>query len=69
MLLFFLTESFGGVESLIQHPQTMSHAAISPKAQKEAGITDNLLRISVGLEEVTDLINDLSKALECYFIS
>ena len=61
--LFFLTESFGGVESLIQHPQTMSHSSISPQAQEEAGITDNLLRISVGLEDVDDLINDLGKAL------
>jgi cystathionine beta-lyase/cystathionine gamma-synthase len=61
--LFYLTESFGGVESLIQHPQTMSHSSISPQAQKEAGITNNLLRISVGLEDVTDLIDDLGKAL------
>jgi len=62
--LFFLTESFGGVESLIQHPQTMSHSSISSLAQKKAGIADNLLRISVGLEDITDLINDLGKALE-----
>jgi cystathionine beta-lyase/cystathionine gamma-synthase len=62
--LFFLTESFGGVESLIQHPQTMSHSSISPLAQKQAGITDNLLRISVGLEDISDLINDLGEALE-----
>jgi cystathionine gamma-synthase len=61
--LFFLTESFGGVESLIQHPQTMSHSSISPMAQKAAGITENLLRISVGLEDISDLINDLGKAL------
>lgn len=62
--LFFLTESFGGVESLIQHPQTMSHSSISPMAQQEAGITENLLRISVGLEDISDLIDDLGKALE-----
>jgi len=61
--LYFLTESFGGVESLIQHPQTMSHSSISPQAQQEAGITDNLLRISVGLEDVRDLIDGLGKAL------
>jgi cystathionine beta-lyase/cystathionine gamma-synthase len=61
--LFFLTESFGGVESLIQHPQTMSHSSISPQAQQEAGITDDLLRISVGLEDVTDLIDDIGTAL------
>ncbi len=62
--LFFLTESFGGVESLIQHPQTMSHSSISSAAQEAAGITENLLRISVGLEDITDLIDDLGKALE-----
>jgi cystathionine gamma-synthase len=62
--LFFLTESFGGVESLIQHPQTMSHSSISPLAQKAAGITENLLRISVGLEDIGDLIDDLEKALQ-----
>jgi cystathionine gamma-synthase len=62
--LFFLTESFGGVESLIQHPQTMSHSSVAPAAQKKAGITDNLLRISVGLEDVSDLLNDLERALE-----
>jgi len=42
----------------------MSHSSISPQAQKEAGITDNLLRISVGLEDITDLIDDLGKVLE-----
>jgi cystathionine beta-lyase/cystathionine gamma-synthase len=62
--LFFLTESFGGVESLIQHPQTMSHSSLSPLAQKDAGITENLLRISVGLEDLGDLIDDLGKALQ-----
>jgi cystathionine gamma-synthase len=61
--LFYLTESFGGVESLIQHPQTMSHSSISTEAQQAAGITDNLLRISVGLEDIADLINDLERAL------
>lgn len=61
--LFYLTESFGGVESLIQHPQTMSHSSISPQAQIAAGITDNLLRISVGLEDINDLIDDLERAL------
>ncbi|HEX9654205.1 MAG TPA: PLP-dependent aspartate aminotransferase family protein [bacterium] len=61
--IFFLTESFGGVESLIQHPQTMSHSSMAPEAQIEAGITENLIRISVGLEDVQDLITDLDKAL------
>ena len=42
----------------------MSHSSISPKAQQEAGITENLLRISVGLEDISDLIDDLGKALE-----
>lgn len=62
--LFFIAESFGGVESLIQHPQTMSHSSLSPEAQQNAGITENLIRISVGLEDVQDLLEDLEQALE-----
>jgi cystathionine beta-lyase/cystathionine gamma-synthase len=61
--IFFLTESFGGVESLIQHPQTMSHSSMTADAQLDAGITENLIRISVGLEDVEDLIADLDEAL------
>lgn len=61
---FSLAESLGGVESLICHPGTMTHAAISEESQKTAGITPQLLRLSVGIEHSEDLINDLSQALE-----
>ena len=60
---FSLAESLGGVESLICHPVTMTHAAMSPEALKEAGIGSNLLRLSVGIEDVNDLIDDLDYAL------
>ena len=63
-VLFRLAESLGGVESLIEHPGIMTHASI-PKEQREAiGITDNLIRISVGIEDVEDLIEDLGNALD-----
>ncbi len=62
--LFYLAESFGSVESLIEHPKTMSHASMSPEAQEAAGITDQLIRLSVGLEDKDDLINDLKQVLE-----
>jgi len=57
--VFSLAESLGGVESLICHPATMTHAAVSPEEQEIAGITDNLLRLSVGIENVDDLLQDL----------
>jgi cystathionine gamma-lyase/cystathionine beta-lyase len=61
--VFSLAESLGGVESLINHPVTMTHASI-PKAEREkAGVVDNLLRLSVGVEDVEDLIEDLNQAL------
>ncbi len=61
--VFSLAESLGGVESLIGHPATMTHASI-PKAEREkAGVTDSLLRLSVGIEDITDLIEDLKQAL------
>jgi cystathionine beta-lyase/cystathionine gamma-synthase len=62
--LFSLAESLGGVESLINHPALMTHASV-PKEQREAlGITDSLIRLSVGVEDVRDLIDDLQTALE-----
>ena len=61
--LFTLAESLGGVESLICHPATMTHAALSPDALKNAGIGSNLFRLSVGIEDSQDLINDLNTAL------
>lgn len=61
--VFSLAESLGGVESLINHPATMTHASI-PKAEREkAGVTDNLLRLSVGVEDAEDLLEDLKQAL------
>lgn len=61
--IFSLAESLGGVESLINHPAVMTHAAI-PKEEREAlGITDGLLRLSVGIEDADDLIEDLKRAL------
>lgn len=60
--LFTLAESFGGVESLIAHPATMTHAAMPENARKNAGISDMLLRVSVGLEDSDDLIEDLKQA-------
>jgi cystathionine beta-lyase/cystathionine gamma-synthase len=61
--LFALAESLGGVESLIGHPATMTHASV-PKAMREAmGLGDGLVRLSVGIEEADDLIADLDQAL------
>lgn len=61
--LFCLAESLGGVESLVAHPATMTHAGMAAAAQLEAGITPQLLRVSVGLEDAQDLIADLQQAL------
>ena len=61
--LFSLAESLGGVESLIGHPSTMTHAAIPKNQREEAGITDSLIRLSVGIEDAEDLIADLEQAL------
>jgi len=61
---FTLAESLGGVESLIAHPATMTHASMEPEARERAGIGENLLRLSVGIEHVEDLIADINHALE-----
>jgi cystathionine beta-lyase/cystathionine gamma-synthase len=61
--LFSLAESLGGVESLINHPATMTHASI-PKAQRiKNGLSDSLIRLSVGIEDAGDLIEDLKQAI------
>jgi cystathionine gamma-synthase len=60
---FTLAESLGGVETLVAHPATMTHAAMSPQARALAGITDGMLRFSVGIEHVDDLLADLAAAL------
>ncbi len=61
--IFTLAESLGGVESLIEHPAIMTHASIPPENRKALGIHDQLIRLSVGIEDVQDLIDDLSHAL------
>lgn len=61
--VFSLAESLGGVESLINHPATMTHASIPKEEREKAGVVDNLLRLSVGVEHVDDLIADLKQAL------
>jgi cystathionine gamma-synthase len=62
--LFTLAESLGGVESLACHPATMTHAAMDEEARIEAGISPTLLRLSVGIEHMPDLVSDVSRALE-----
>jgi cystathionine gamma-lyase len=62
--LFTLAESLGGVESLIEHPAIMTHASLPPERREAIGITDSLVRLSVGLEHVDDLIGDLQQAMQ-----
>ena len=61
--LFTLAESLGGVESLCCHPASMTHASITPEDRKKSGLVDSLLRLSVGIEDVADLIDDLKQAI------
>lgn len=61
--LFALAESLGGVESLVGHPATMTHASIPAEVRKASGVEDSLIRLSVGIEDVDDLIADLEQAL------
>ncbi len=61
--IFALAESLGGVESLIEHPAIMTHASVPREQREQLGIADNLVRISVGVEDVEDLIDDLKQAL------
>ena len=58
-----LAESLGGVETLISHPATMTHSSIPPDVRRQIGISDGLIRISVGIEDAEDLIADLDAAL------
>ena len=62
--LMALAESLGGVETLIGHPASMTHASVPPERRAEIGLTDSLIRISVGIEDVEDLIADLKQALD-----
>ena len=61
--LFTLAESLGGVESLIEHPGLMTHASIPAEQRRRLGIDDGLVRLSVGIEDVADLIADLDQAM------
>ncbi|MVN92734.1 cystathionine gamma-synthase [Mucilaginibacter sp. HME9299] len=61
--VFTLAESLGGVESLINHPATMTHGSIPKEVREKVGVVDNLLRISVGVEDIEDLLEDLKNAL------
>lgn len=61
--VFTLAESLGGVESLINHPATMTHGSIPKEEREKVGVTDNLLRLSVGIEDIDDLLEDLANAL------
>jgi cystathionine beta-lyase len=62
--IFTLAESLGGVESLVCHPATMTHASIPKEIREKNGLTDGLIRLSVGIEDVEDLLNDLEQALK-----
>ncbi len=62
--VFTLAESLGGFESLAEHPAVMTHASVAKEEREALGIDDNLVRLSVGLEDVEDLIADLEQALQ-----
>jgi len=62
--LHALAESLGGVETLISHPATMTHASVPPDRRAAIGITDGLVRISAGIEDIDDLRDDLAQALD-----
>jgi cystathionine beta-lyase/cystathionine gamma-synthase len=63
--LMALAESLGGVETLISHPATMTHASVPPERRQQIGLTDDMVRVSVGIEDVDDLKDDLTQALDC----
>ena len=64
MKLFRCAESFGGVESIVKHPALMSHSYMDAKLRQEIGISDNLVRLSIGIECIDDIIDDLMQALD-----
>ena len=61
--IFSLAESLGGVESLIEHPALMTHASVPKAVRDKIGISDGLIRLSVGIESIEDLIDDINQAL------
>jgi cystathionine gamma-lyase len=62
--VFTVAESLGGVESLIEHPASMTHASVPKERRLRLGISDNLIRVSVGIEDVEDLVQDLDKGFK-----
>jgi cystathionine beta-lyase/cystathionine gamma-synthase len=62
--LMALAESLGGVETLISHPASMTHASVPPERRRDIGITEQMIRISVGIEDLDDLREDLAQALD-----
>ena len=62
--LFALAESLGGVESLIEHPALMTHASVPKDIRERVGLTDSLIRVSVGIEHIDDLIADFDQAFQ-----
>jgi cystathionine gamma-lyase len=62
--VFTLGESLGGVESLAEHPSKMTHASVPPGERRRLGITDDLIRLSVGVEDTSDLVEDVQNALK-----
>ena len=62
--IFTLAESLGGVESLVCHPASMTHASIPKKIRNNLGITEGLVRLSVGIEDIDDLINDIDNSIK-----
>jgi cystathionine gamma-lyase len=62
--IFSLAESLGGVESLIEHPATMTHASVPREEREKTGITDSLIRVSAGIEDADDLKEDMEQALQ-----
>ena len=63
MKYFVLAESLGGVESMVNHSATMSHGSMTKEERESIGVYDTTLRLSVGIEDITDLLNDLENAL------
>jgi cystathionine beta-lyase/cystathionine gamma-synthase len=62
--LWTLAESLGSVKSLLAHPATMTHASVEPEVRRRHGVSDGLIRLSVGIEDAEDLVRDLEQALE-----
>ena len=62
--LMALAESLGGVETLISHPASMTHASVPAEQRQKIGVTDDLVRVSVGIEDLDDLRDDLARALD-----